>query len=344
MSTDKIDIVIIGAGQAGLAAGYHLQRAGLPFVILEERSQPGGSWPEYYDSLKLFSPRRYSCLPGFAMPGDPDGYPNRDEVTTYLRAYAQHFTLPVIHGMRVEAVRAAAGTGFVVEAANGHTWRARAVIVAAGSFRRPRLPVIRGQEVFRGRTLHSMDYRNPEPFSGLRVVVVGAGNSAVQIAVELDARARVTLATRRPVRFMPQRILGRDIHFWLRITGLDRRRWASDQSAAVIDTSGYRAALAQGRPPQRAMFEKFTPDGVVWPDGSSEAVDAVVFATGFLQEFPFLASLPKAITQRRGVSLEVPGLYFVGSSGQTGLASATLRGVGPDAAEVVRAIHRRLEA
>jgi putative flavoprotein involved in K+ transport len=188
-----------------------------------------------------------------------------------------------------------------------------------------------------------MDYRNPDAFRDRRVIVVGGGNSAVQIAVELAGCARVTLATRQPVRFMPQRVLGRDIHFWLGITGLDRCRWWSDQSAPVMDCGQYREALASDRPPQRRLFLRYTADGVVWPDGTSEPVEDVIFATGYRTEYPFLKALACALPHRRGVSLGIPGLYFVGLSGQTGLASATLRGVGRDAAEVVRALRRRKE-
>jgi putative flavoprotein involved in K+ transport len=145
----------------------------------------------------------------------------------------------------------------------------------------------------------------------------------------------VTLATRHRVRFLPQHFLGRDIHFWFKVTGLDRSSIAKDQASRVIDAGGYRASLAAGRPMQKRMFRAFTSSGVIWADGSCERVDAVIFATGYRQEYPFLDPLANALRHRRGVSLAVPGLYFVGLSGQTGLASATLRGVGPDAEEVV---------
>jgi putative flavoprotein involved in K+ transport len=170
--------------------------------------------------------------------------------------------------------------------------------------------------------------------------VVGAGNSAVQIAVELAACAQVTLASRHPVRFMRQRWLGRDIHFWLHHTRLDRLRWSSDQSVPVMDCGRYREALQAGRPPRRPMFDAFTESGVQWPDGSRENADDVIFATGFRTVFPFLKELTDALPHRGGASIGVPGLYFVGLSGQTGLASATLRGVGRDAARIVRRMQR----
>lgn len=214
------DVIVIGAGQAGLAAGYHLQRSGLSFVILEASDQPAGSWPKYYDSLTLFSPARYSELPGLAFPGAPDHYPTRDEVVEYLIHYASHFDLPVELNIRAVAVRRE-GTQFEVRTSDRRRFLAHSLVAATGSFHRPYIPEVPEREQFQGKLLHSFQYRNADSFQGQRVVVVGAGNSAVQIAVELATIANVTLATREPVKFVPQVILGKDLHFWLQVTGLD---------------------------------------------------------------------------------------------------------------------------
>jgi putative flavoprotein involved in K+ transport len=191
--------------------------------------------------------------------------------------------------------------------------------------------------------------RAADPFRGQRVVVIGAGKSAVQITCELASVARVGLAVRRPVRFGPQRVLGRDIHFWLRWTGLDRTRWVSDVSAPVIDDGRYRAAIRRGQPDERPMFRAFDVGGVEWADGRREAVDAVIFATGFRPDVSFLEGLPVVdeagrLRQRAGRSTAVAGIYFVGMPGQRTFASATLRGAGADARIVVRAIERHLAA
>jgi putative flavoprotein involved in K+ transport len=233
--------------------------------------------------------------------------------------------------------------------AGGGAYRARAVVAATGSFRDPYLPEVPGRSEFRGRVLHSSDYRNPGPFLGQRVVVVGGGNSGVQIAAELARVACVSLAVRRRVRFVPQRVLGRDLHWWLRWTGLDSLRLFEDHGTPlVIDTGQYRQAVAQGRPEQRRVFTRFTPEGVVWADGKAEVVEAVIFATGFQPGLAYLAGLGAVdgsgrVQQRGGVSTAVPGLYFVGLSGQRTFASATLRGAGPDAAWVVRHLHQRVD-
>ncbi|MEZ4728706.1 MAG: NAD(P)-binding domain-containing protein [Caldilineaceae bacterium] len=206
-----LDTLVIGAGQAGLAAGYHLQRAGNSFIILETGDRPAGSWPHYYDSLRLFSPARFSSLPGFPFPGDPERYPTRDEVIDYLETYAAHFGFPICFGAQVVNVTQDNGL-FTVATADNRLFHARSLIAATGSFHRPYIPILPGQQNFQGKILHSVAYRTPTAFAGQRVVVVGAGNSAIQIASELAQVAQVTLATRQPVRFVTQRPYGRDLH------------------------------------------------------------------------------------------------------------------------------------
>lgn len=342
MNSKPLDALVVGAGPSGLAAAHALRQAGLTFRVLEAGPDAGGSWPGYYRSLRLFSSRRYSALPGLAFPGRPTGLPVRDEVTSYLRAYARHFDFPVETHARVARVERW-GHGFEIVATDARAWHACAVIAATGACTAPFRPAFTGMDRFRGQVLHSAEYRTPEPFAGKRVVVVGAGNSAVQIAVELDPHARVTLATRGPVRFLPRRILGRDIQFWTRWTGLERCHWLNAGNHPVIDAGGYAEALRQGRPEQRAVFTRFTESGVVWPDAGEERVDTVLLATGYRESFPFLEPLPGAEQHRRGVSA-VGGVYFVGRPGQNGIASATLRGAGRDARHVVRHLRRRLRS
>lgn len=341
------DLTIIGAGQSGLAAGYEAARHKLDFEIVDAATEAGGSWPRYYDSLALFSPARYSPLTGMAFPGDQERYPRRDEVTAYLRQYAAHFALPVTPGFDVRRVERD-GASFGVLAADGRRLKTRAVLVAAGGYSTPRMPGIPGEELFRGERIHSRDYHRPEPFADRRVVVVGAGNSAVQIAVELATVAKVTLATRGPIRWVPQRIFGKDIHFWLKWLFLDNLSLPGDPTAPVLDDGHYRRAIRQGQPDMRAMFTRFTSKGVIWSDGIAEDVDAVVFATGFSPSLGFLA-ISGALDskgrplQRRGVSA-CPGLFFLGLPWQRDLASATIRGAARDSGEVIDAVARFLEA
>ena len=342
------DAIVIGAGQAGLAAGYYLQRAGLDFLILEASEEPVGSWPHYYDSLVLNSPAHYSSLPGLPFPGQPDRYPARDDVVAYLRRYAAHFDLPIMTRTRVSSVERTNNFFRVMTDGEGF-YLTRTVVAATGFFGHPHLPTMPGQSHYRGHVLHVADYRRPEPFRGQRIVIVGGGNAAVQIGVELAEVAEVTLATRGPIGYLPQRLLGRDIHLWLQLSGLDRTQWLKGQTTPVYATEKYRAAMAAGRPPRKPMFRRFTEDGVVWSDGRQEAVDAVMFATGYRPNLGYLAALGALdetgdVRQRRGLSTSVPGLGYVGLVRQRSLASATLRGVGADAKIVVDHLHRYCHA
>ena len=343
-----LDTLIIGAGQAGLATAYHLKNTGLKFLLLEAREKPQGSWPTYYPSLKLFSPAGFSSLPGFPFPGSKDRYPSRDEVSQYLQDYAQHFQFPIQTGSKVVRVKPAA-EGFQVLTQGGETLHARSVVVASGPFNRPHLPTFPGQEQFTGHILHSSQYQRWESLAGKRVVVVGAGNSAVQIACELAQHATVTLATRESIRFAPQTVLGLDFHHYLSL--IDRlplgHLLSLGNSSLVFDTGKYRQVIEAGTPDQRPVFRAFSPSGVQWADGNTEQIDAVIFATGFLPNLPFLEGtgaldVQGRPVQKHGVSLTVLGLYFVGLSGQRTLSSASLRGVGRDAQVVTRHLVRHL--
>lgn len=346
-----LDAVVIGGGQAGLASGYYLQKAGLNFKILESGDQPTGSWPKYYDSLKLFSPARYSSLPGYPFPKAPNEYPLRDEVISYLRQYAEKFKLPIKLNQKVERIVVENG-GFDVITLAGDRFRSKTIISASGSFHRPYLPSLKGADIFKGRILHSSDYKHPESFLGKRVVVVGRGNSGVQIAVELANHSNVSLAVQHPVRFTPQRVLGLDLHFWLKITGVDafpfyRIGKEPPSPISVFDLGGYRKKIDHGNPDQRTMFSGFYSEGVVWANGEREPVDVVMFATGFRPNLPFLSGTGALASDGMplhvaGVSTEFLGLYYVGLSNQRSFASATVRGVGADAKYIAKKINRFL--
>jgi putative flavoprotein involved in K+ transport len=341
------DTIIIGGGQAGLATARVARELRLTPVVLEAARSAAGSWPHYYDSLTLFSPARRSCLPGAAFPGEPDGYPTRDAVIAYLTSYVERLDADIRTGHRVVKVAAGSGAGRVLEVVteSGESFTAPAVVAATGAFSRPHRPDLPGLDSFTGTVLHSSNYRRPEEFAGRRVVIVGGGNSAVQIAIELATHSRVTLATRHPLRFMPQRVAGVDMHVWLQRTGLDTAGWArrlltGGKGTPVFDTGTYRAKIATGNPDRRPMFTRLDGDRVVWDDGSREHVDVVLLATGYRPGVDYLADLGALNAggmplHRGGISSTHPGLGYVGLEWQRSFASATLRGVGADARHVL---------
>ena len=261
--TSVTDVVVIGGGQSGLAAARALQAHGISPVVLEAGPEPAGSWPRYYDSLALFSPARYSSMPGLEFPGQPDHYPHRDEVASYLRRYAASLGADIRTNTRVTAVEAHDQAGFIVRTGTGQAFHAAGVVAATGSFDNPYVPVLPGQDRFTGRLLHVAGYRSPYQHASERVVVVGAGNSAVQVGYELAQVATVTLATRHPVTFHPQCRGGRDLHHWLVTSGFDLlppewlRHYLGDHW--VVDTGKYRHALETGQMDCRPMFTGLAP-------------------------------------------------------------------------------------
>jgi putative flavoprotein involved in K+ transport len=338
------DVVVIGAGQSGLAAASALLARGISPVVLEAGAEPAGSWPRYYDSLTLFSPARYSSMAGLTFPGDPDHYPHRDEVAAYLRRYAAGLDAEIRTRTPVTAVEPGEAGGFLVRTAAGQTFHAAGVVAATGSFGNPYRPVLPGQEHFTGRLLHVAGYRSPHQHAGERIVVVGAGDSAAQVANELAPLAKVTLAARHPLRFIPQRIGGKDVHHWLGETGFDSlpAEWLDKVTggSVITDSVGFQQTLADGPLDVRPMFADLDGDHVVWSRGERERVDAVILATGYRPSLGYLSELGAldsggAPLHAGGISTTHLGLVYLGLEYQRSFASNTLRGVSADASAVI---------
>ncbi|OAS84054.1 flavin-containing monooxygenase [Metabacillus litoralis] len=342
---NPFDSIVIGAGQAGLASAFHLQNHGLRYLVLQGDDQTTGSWSKYYDSLTLFSPARYSSLPGLRFPGNQSRYPSKEEVISYLNEYTKHFNFNIRTGEKVTNVQKVGGL-FEIVTAKGNVFYAKTLISATGAFANPNLPRIEGSECFKGKIIHSSEYKNVEEYKNQRVVVVGGGNSAMQIAYELAKVSNVTIASRKPISFIPQRLLGKDIHFWLKVTGIDTQFYGRkfSMNTSVMDTGIYKEAILNNMPDTKNMFTNFTDKGVVWSDGREEKVDAIIYATGYRSNVNYLTSLKNAIDkynnplQNKGISTTIDGLYFVGLSGQRSFSSATIRGVGSDAKYVVKKV------
>ncbi|CEI82980.1 oxidoreductase [Oceanobacillus oncorhynchi subsp. incaldanensis] len=345
------DSIIIGGGQAGLASGYYLTKYGLNYLILEANTQATGSWSYYYDSLKLFSPARLSSLPGMRMKNDKRGYPTKKDVISYLNTYTKRFKLPILTNQRVYEV-SRNQKGFSIETSDGKSYKAKTIINATGSFHNPYLPQMNGMNTFRGNYLHSSSYQKPDQYIGQRVIVVGSGNSAVQIAMELSEVSNTTLAVRKSVQLVKQKILGIDLHYWVKAIGFDKFPfWRFGKAVPIpsstVDLAGYKEKLEVGNPNQKKMFERFYSDGVVWSEGNQEPVDTVIFATGYRSDFGYLKTIEKFDVegrplQKAGISQNTPGLYYVGLEGQRSFSSATLRGGGSDSKFVIKHIKQNL--
>ena len=345
MNADDVDVVVIGGGQAGLAAGYYLRRAGRRFVILDDQPIPGGAWPHTWASLTLFSPARYSSLPGWPMPHWPNGFPPAHHVIDYLRAYEERYALPVRRPVHVrEVIRA--GDHLQVTTSAGQ-WRARAVISATGTWAQPFWPTYPGARTFRGQQLHTVHYRDAAPFAGKHVVVVGGGNSAAQLLAEISETTTTTWVAHTPPRFLPDDVDGRVLF------DVATRR-AADLAAGRPDTGGITALgdivmippvlAARDRGVLQAVpvFEGLTTDGLYWTDHEQHA-DVIVWATGFRPALKHLRAMhlrePDGTIAVDGTrAVKEPGLHLLGYGDWTGPASATLIGVGRTARAAVEEI------
>lgn len=352
--TRTTQVVVIGGGQAGLAAGYHLRRRGLTFVILDAQADPGGAWQHTWDSLHLFSPAAYSSLPGRLMPPQPgQEYPDAAHVVTYLRDYEKRYELDVRRPVRVLGVHRDAGRQLRVETDSG-TWHAQAVISATGTWQRPFLPAVPGRESFVGRQLHTVEYRRPQDFAGRRVIVVGGGNSGAQIAADLACDTHLTWVTQRPPRFLADDIDGRVLFdvASARRRALDEGRTDTGGVASlgdIVAVRPVRQARDRGLLKATRMFTRLVPGGVEWADGTRAEADAIIWCTGFRPALSHLAPLQLrghrghiATTGTRAV--DEPRLHLLGYGDWTGAASATLIGVGRPARDAARRIAALLDA
>jgi putative flavoprotein involved in K+ transport len=333
----RYEVAVIGAGQAGLALGYHLARQDRRFVILDRGAAVGSAWRNRWDSLTLFTSRRYDSLPGLPFPGDPDGYPSRDEVVSYLERYAPTFDLPVELNSHVRSVSRAEG-GFAIELDDRNIY-ADQVVIATGPFQTPRVPAFAhglGPDVVQ---LQSDTYRNPAGIPKGTVLVVGGGNTGFQIAEELSASHQVHLSVGARQTPLPQRLLGRDLFWYLEAIGLIRKSTATriGRRLAGRDTligSSPRAITRRygvELHPRAVAAEGST---VSFGDGSTLAVQAVIWATGYRADHSWI-DLPVfaddgRVVHQRGVT-ETPGLYFLGLSWQYTRGSALLGWVKDDA-------------
>jgi len=360
------DAIVVGAGPAGLAAAACMRVRGLNPVILEKSDSVGSVWRRHYDRLHLHTDRGHSGLPGLPMPSSYGRYPSRAQVVEYFERYAAEFDLKPVFNTTVSAVRR-----------NGRLWRAEAgdktteapvVVVATGFADFPYAPTWPGMETFGGPILHSSRYRNPAPFAGKRVLVVGFGNSGGEIALDLaEAGIDVTLSVRGPVRILPRDLLGLPILTWaiaqerlparvvdfinapairlavgsieslgmIRASKGPRRMIEEDGRVPLLDI-GTCAAIRAGRIKVKGDIASLTPKGVVFASSPPENFDAIILATGFHPDLRALLPDASGVLSETGKPLvsgaptAEPGLFLCGAITAPGM----LRVIGLEAARI----------
>jgi putative flavoprotein involved in K+ transport len=337
VDNEPLDVVIIGGSQAGLAMAWHLAKQKLRFVVLEAAREVGHAWRSRWDSLRLFTPAQYDVLPGMAFPAPVDTYPTKDPVADYLRDYVVAFDLPVRLNARVHELRRV-GDNFEVHTGD-EVFHARQVVVATGPFQVPFIPAPAQKLDATVTQLHSADYRNPQALPDGPVLVVGGGNSGLQIAEELAATRHVDVSMGENPTMLPQRPLGKDLFWWLTRLRLMRvntesrlGRRVQARGEFVIGTS--RRSLKRAGVAFRPRLVDADGRTVRFADGSTLDTRVVLWATGYRPDYSWI-HIPEvvrdgSVTHQRGVT-NVPGLYFLGLSWQYTRGSALLGFVNDDA-------------
>lgn len=294
-----LDVVVIGAGQAGLSSAYHLRRRGYEpgegFVVLDHSPAPGGAWQFRWPTLTYGKVHGMHALPGMELTGaDPDR-PSAEVIGDYFAAYERAFALPVLRPVDVAAVQPGEGDRLLVRTSVGD-WAPHAVINATGTWDRPFWPRYPGQETFAGRQLHTAQYPGPEPFAGQRVVVVGGGTSAVQHLLEIaEVAAATTWVTRRPPLFRTGPFGAAEGRAAVALVEDRVRQGLPPRSVVSVTglpmTEAMERARAAGILDRLPMFDRLTPGGVAWDDGRETPADVVLWATGFRPAIEHLAPL-----------------------------------------------------
>jgi putative flavoprotein involved in K+ transport len=346
----KWGTIIIGAGQSGLAAGYFLLKAGEDFLILDAAKNIGDSWRKRWDSLRLFTPSQYDGLPGFSFPAPRNTMPSKDEMANYLEKYAEKYNLPIRMGVKINHL-SKSGSGFEINTTD-FVFKCDKVIVATGTNPIPRIPEFAKDLDKNIHQIHSSQYLNPDSLPLGSVLVVGAGTSGVEIAIEL-AKSRPTLISGHPTFHIPEpvfRYAGR-IYWWFVSNILTVRTPIGRKAKKSIVKGGgplinvsVKDLVDAGveQVPRVAGVENGNPK----LEGERKlVVSSIVWATGFKPDFSWIDlkitdennGWPKT---NRGVSTEIAGMYFIGMLFLYGLTSGLVGGVGRDAAYIAKHIHQ----
>jgi putative flavoprotein involved in K+ transport len=354
---EHLSTVVIGGGQAGLATSYHLKRLGLEHVVLDENEQVGTAWRKRWASLRLFTPGRYDSLPGMPYPGAPRSLPGKDEIADYLQHYAARFDLPVRTGIKVERITID-GDRYLIESSKERMW-AENVVVATGAFHKPRIPGFAKSLSPSIVQMHSSEYRGPSQIQEGPVLVVGAGQSGAEIALDLVAEHKVWLSGKdrgeEPAR--PGSILD---HLLTPIIVFAVTKLINVANPIGRHVRNHLLYPPRGIPRAGGTRKKILRAGIEWlgptigtKDGRPQLEDGrvldaanVIWCTGFVTDYGWI-ELPAFDTyghpiHTRGVVESHPGLFFMGLLFQRTLSSALILGVGKDAAYIANVIAARV--
>lgn len=351
IAMNEYDVIVVGGGQAGLAMGYYLRQTNRRFLILDSQKRTGDSWRQRYDTLVLFTPRRYSALPGLEFPGEQMQLPTKEETADYLEMYARHFDLPIQHQTTVLRVEKTAG-GYTVETAD-EVLHTRSLVVATGPFQTPFIPVLGQQDSSDVFSLHTAFYRNETQLPPGPVLIVGGGNSGVQIAVELAASRPVYLSMGQDRTFLPAMIFGRSIFSYLYAFGLLEspgtswlgKKWRAKPDPIFGYSKQVRELTKNGQLHVTQRTRSIQNRTATFDDGAKAEISAIIWATGFRSNYEWL-QIPGVLAadgqpiHERGIS-PVQDLYFIGLPWQYSRGSALLGGVGNDAKYIVERMENR---
>jgi len=356
---EVFDVIVIGGGQAGLSVGYHLAKCGVRFVILDADERVGDSWRKRWDSLRLFTPAKFNGLDGMRFPAPRNYFPTKDEMASYLDAYAKRFELPVRNGVRIERLWMRAGR--YVAKAGGVEFEAPQVVVAMAKYQRARLPAFAADLCCQITQLHSIDYRNVGQLQPGSVLLVGAGNSGADIALEVARAGHKTWVSGRDVGQLPFRLERPLARYLLQPLVLDfvfkhvltvntpvgrkvRRAVLTKGGLLIRVKRSDLAAAGVERVPRITGVKSGLP---LWEGGRTFPVDNVIWCTGFEPGFDWIElpvwgdhGMPK---HQSGLVASHPGLYFVGLPFLHSMSSSMVNGVGRDAARIVQAIKARYD-
>ncbi len=343
-----IDLIIIGAGQAGLTMGYYLKQEGYNFLLLEAGKQVGDSWRNRYDSLQLFTPRSYSSLPGMALIGEKNEFPYKDEIATYLEEYARHFQLPV--QLQTEVLKIKKEKEIFELHTPTEVLQTKKVIIASGGFQQPFIPSVSANLSSHIFQIHSSQYKSSPQIPQGKVLVVGGGNSGMQIAVELAKTHEVTVSISHPLTFLPLQLFGKSIFNLLEKVGLlyaeintKRGRWFQKRKDPIFGFEG-KKLIRNGAIKLQEKVVSASGNNIMFQNGDIYSAESVIWSTGFVQNYNWI-EIEQAVNEKgfpnhiKGIS-PVKGLYYIGLPWQSQRGSALICGVGKDAAYVLSEIKK----